>query len=255
MPGAQLSRVRRARGRSRQSLADQATRLDPANPLTARAIELLETTDRVPAITGSLGRIDLALGLDGRLGVERTFDSRESSLGSTRTRYVVPYPRYWTGPVWLRADGPEGSATGAVDLRWGPWHRLQTVQSGVVLDFRRAPSAPTPLEADVPNRWRVTAGIGSWPDALDINRDWRPADMSAAIGLLRGALADIRAGQVGRGHQGPRHVRPSTRRCRNWTRRSYEQHEPSRDAHLGKPRLARIQATAGDIGRCDPLPA
>jgi transcriptional regulator with XRE-family HTH domain len=196
MPADQLCRVRQARGRSRQSVADQAGRLDPANPVPAKAIEMLETAGRIPPITGLVARIDLVLALDGRLGVERTFDSRESCLGRTRTRHLVPFPRYWVGPVWLRAIDPEGDATGAIDLRWGPWRRRQTVRSGVVLDFRRAPSATAPLEVIVPVGWRVTAGIGRWPDALDVNRDWWPADVSAAIGLLRGALSEIRAGQM-----------------------------------------------------------
>jgi hypothetical protein len=50
--------------------------------------------------------------------------------------------------------------------------------------------------ASLPAHWQVIAGVGARPSALDINRDWWPADMRSALGLLRDALEQIRAGHL-----------------------------------------------------------
>jgi transcriptional regulator with XRE-family HTH domain len=187
----QVHQLRDARGLSRVGAAERVTRLDPLRPVSHKAIESLEASGRVPSESKVIMRMDMVYGADGRLGVDRTFNSRSPVHGRAR-QHEIRFPSYWNGPVWLQVLGAAPGESGLVELTWGLWRRRQRVRSGAVVTTRKAVIDGPPLRVRLPDGWDVVAGAGVMPTALDINRGWYPASISAAITLLREGVAAVR---------------------------------------------------------------
>ena len=49
---------------------------------------------------------------------------------------------------------------------------------------KAVPSAKPKLVAHLPPSWKLAAGTGLVPNAIDINRDWYPASLAAAGQLV-----------------------------------------------------------------------
>lgn len=175
-----LRRLRDARGMSREAAAAAATDLEPPNPLSASALRALEDRGAALPATRIISRLDTVYGADGRVGIDRTFDSRWDNTGDG-----IRFPPYWQGPVWLQFHAPSSAADGLAELVWGYWRRRQYVRPGMVLTTRKATKGVQPLTYSIPGSWHVTAGTGMINAALDINHGWYPRSVIAAINLLR----------------------------------------------------------------------
>ncbi len=183
----ELLTFRKSSGLSRVAAAERATELDEANPVRPKTIETIEKGRNLPDVTRLIARLDTVYGADGRLGLDRTFDSRP--LLRKAEAIAVQLPHYWVGHIWVQAVAPSPGQTGEVHLRWGDWRRRQIVRSGVTVTTRKAVPTESPrLEVRVPAGWHVVAGVGLPPHALDVNRDWHPASPAAAVRLIRNGL-------------------------------------------------------------------
>ncbi|SFF35047.1 hypothetical protein SAMN05216574_11215 [Blastococcus tunisiensis] len=195
----QLRALRMARGYSHDRAAQRVSEMDDGLPTLSRAaLERVERLGALPRAENWLPRLDMAYRADGRVGIERTFDSIGAELRSRRrgTRWVtaMTFPDYWVGPIWLQARSPGGrSDVGSIRLVWGPWRRRQRVGSGQVVTMRKARPGADPLFVDLPAGWRFAAGTGAVGTGMDINDDWQPRSALAGLALLLEALATIRA--------------------------------------------------------------
>lgn len=191
---AQLRALREGRGLSREQVASDVSALDPGNRVTAHAIETMEATGRFPDVTGVVSALDHVYGCDGRLGLDRVFDSVAVRPGKGN-KYSVRFPAYYVGPVWVQAAGRDANDTGMIDLTWGSWRRRQRVRSAMLLTTRKARRDSVPLVIAIPGGWRAVAGTGAAPTAADINHGWHPVTFKAGIAMLREGVDAILAAQ------------------------------------------------------------
>lgn len=194
MSGTQLRAAREGRGASREDVARQVSELLPEHPLSTHALEMLEKTGKLPDVDGVIAALDHVYQCDGRLGVDRVFDSRSAHPLPGKPLTVI-FPAFYTGPVWVQATGRDGNDAGTVDLTWGPWRRRQRVRSGMLLTTRKSLPDAVPLAVTVPRGWRISAGIGAAATAADISHGWHPVSIRAALALLRDGVDAIVASQ------------------------------------------------------------
>ncbi|XVV10834.1 hypothetical protein ACQP2X_39250 [Actinoplanes sp. CA-131856] len=140
-----------------------------------------------------LARLDTVYHADGRLGIDRVFDSR-TRQPDRKHGFEVIFPRFWVGPIWLQVRGPDPTAETTIDLVWGPWRRRQRVRSGTVITTRKATTDAPELAVKVPTDWGFAAGLGAVPTAVDINKGWFPVSAKAAVSLIRDGLAAVANG-------------------------------------------------------------
>jgi hypothetical protein len=155
---------------------------------------MLEKTGKLPDVDGVIAALDHVYQCDGRLGIDRVFDSRSAHPLPGKPHTVV-FPAFYTGPVWVQATGHDGNDRAIVDLTWGLWRRRQRVHSGMLLTTRKAEQDAVPLAIEVPAGWRVCAGIGAAPTAADVNHGWHPVSIRAALVMLRAGVDAIIASQ------------------------------------------------------------
>lgn len=180
----QAQAVREGRGLTRAAAAERATTHDPHHPVTPKNLENLEHGGRLPEAECTLARLDMVYNTDGRLGIDRTFNSRNHPAAQPG-RFALKFPTYWVGHVWVQAHGPDLGGTCVMELVWGPWKRRQRISSGMVLTTRKAgPGTEPPLIVSLPPGWHLTAGTGLVPAARDINVGWRPTNWQAAWALV-----------------------------------------------------------------------
>ncbi|MGW5611733.1 hypothetical protein ACWEWI_37910 [Streptomyces sp. NPDC003753] len=141
----------------------------------------------------------MVYGTDGRLGIERVFDSGVHPARAGE-KHLLHFPDFWSGHVWLQPRGPQANAVGVIELVWGPWQRRQRVRSGNVITTRKASTGTSPLHVRLPPGWHLTAGTGAVPTALDVNQGWRPVNAIAALSLLRDNISAIRKATHGDAH-------------------------------------------------------
>jgi transcriptional regulator with XRE-family HTH domain len=194
VPAAQLRALREGRGMSREEVVRTINALDPLNPVTVRMIETMEATGRFPDGRGVVAALDHIYRCDGRLGLDRIFDSLSARLGPD-SRYRIVFPAYYVGPVWLQPTGRDANDAGLIDLTWGPWRRRQRVRSAMLITTRKASPDATPLIVGIPSGWRVVAGTGAAPTAADINHGWHPVSIRAGIAVLRAGVEAVIASQ------------------------------------------------------------
>ena len=182
---AQLRALREGRGMSREQVVNAVSALavDPLNPVTAHMMEVMEATGRFPGVPNVVAALDHIYKCDGRLGLDRVFDS-VAVRPVEGNQYSVRFPAYYIGPVWVQASGRDSNDIGLVDLSWGPWRRRQRVRSAMLLTTRKAGPGSAPLMVAVPRGWRVVAGTGAPPAAADINHGWHPTSIRAGIAVL-----------------------------------------------------------------------
>lgn len=188
----QVKAVRSARGLSRAAAAGRVNGFDRTHPLTERALESLETDGRIPTGNFALSRLDMAYGTDGRLGIDRSFDSRAVASWGGKSEHTVRFPEFWCGHVWFQPRGSGPGEVGEIELVWGPWRRRQRIRSGTVITTRKATPEGTTLNVSLPRGWHLTAGMGAVPWALDINEGWRPVSLRAALTLVHESVTAIR---------------------------------------------------------------
>lgn len=179
---------------SRDQVMRRVNELDRVNPVTTHAIETMEATGKIPGVAGLLAALDHVYGCDGRLGLDRIFDS-VAAQPEAGSGYATRFPAYYVGPVWVQATGHDANDTGIVDLTWGSWRRRQKVRSAMIITTRKARADSVPLHIAVPKGWRVTAGTGAAPTAADINHGWHPVSIRAGIAMLREGVDAIIASQ------------------------------------------------------------
>ncbi|WP_426241373.1 helix-turn-helix domain-containing protein [Nocardioides sp. LHG3406-4] len=169
--------LRETRGLSQVDAAEMATRIartsrpptaPSVRPVTAMQVHNYEhgrtsRTRHLPAL------LDLAYGGYGWTCFERVPVARRSS-----TRFEVPFPGFWLGPVTL-AVRPAGVAhPGGLTLTWPTRRRDRALPAhGGVLGFVRRPGDGT-LTVETPAGWLVEAWMGYDPDATDALGDWVP---------------------------------------------------------------------------------
>lgn len=190
VPPTQLRALREGRGMSREQVVHDLNGLDPLNPVTAHAIEVMEATGKFPDAPGVVAALDHLYRCDGRLGLDRIFDSVAMRPGPGN-QYSVRFPAHYIGPIWVQATGRDANDTGLVDLTWGPWRRRQRVRSAMLLTTRKARPDTVPLTVAIPKGWRIVAGIGAAPTAADINHGWHPVSIRAGIAMLREGVEAI----------------------------------------------------------------
>ncbi|SEB45774.1 Helix-turn-helix domain-containing protein [Amycolatopsis tolypomycina] len=208
----QIRAIRQARGFTRAEAAQEATNRNPRSPVTPKMLETLETTGRIPAAAHALARLDMIYQTDGRLGIDRVEDFDTATRTPTGA-FSPDFPWYWQGHVWLQVHGPRPDDTCVMELIWGPWRRRVRVRSLDVVTTRKAvlgpdPARPAPppphrpgrrkplelnprLVVTLPRGWRLGAGMGAVPTALDINVGWRPVNLRAAAELVRESVRAI----------------------------------------------------------------
>lgn len=191
---AQLRALREGRGLSREQVVNKVNSFDPLNHVTAHAIETMEATGTFPDVPGVVAALDHAYGCDGRLGLDRVFDS-VAIPPDKGNKYTVRFPAYYVGPIWVQATGRDANDTGVIDLTWGAWRRRQRVDSAMLLTTRKARPDSVPLVVAIPKGWRVVAGTGAAPTAADVNHGWHPVTFKAGIAMLREGVDAILASQ------------------------------------------------------------
>jgi transcriptional regulator with XRE-family HTH domain len=192
VPAAQLRALREGRGMSREQVVHDVNALDPLNPVTARAIEVMEATGKFPDVPNIVAALDHVYRCDGRIGLDRVFDSIAARPGA-ENRYAIRFAAYYVGPIWVQAVGHDANDSGLVDLTWGPWRRRQRVRSAMLLTTRKARPDSVPLLIAIPKGWRVVAGTGAAPTAADINHGWHPVSIRAGIAVLREGIEAVTA--------------------------------------------------------------
>jgi transcriptional regulator with XRE-family HTH domain len=194
VPTRQLRALREGRGMSREQVVHDVNALDPLNPVTARAIEVMEATGKFPDVRGVVAALDHIYRCDGRLGLDRVFDS-VALRPSSGNHYTIRFPAYYVGPIWVQATGRDANDAGLIDLTWGPWRRRQRVRSAMLLTTRKARPDSVPLLVAIPRGWRLVAGTGAAPSAADINHGWHPVSIRAGIAVLREGVEAVIASQ------------------------------------------------------------
>ncbi|MFD5089805.1 helix-turn-helix domain-containing protein [Amycolatopsis thailandensis] len=165
--GERYRQLRNARGLSLQDTAELASDLDPSlAPVTKDHIHRLEH-GATPRVTQLVERLDTVLGADGR-----TCTAEVTGIQGTGRFTEITFPSYWVGPVWvqflLTGQAEKNSAT----LLWSPWHKRLDLRHGVVVTTRRSEPSMPPLQVDLAAGWRVRAGVGVHPRAVDVNEGW-----------------------------------------------------------------------------------
>jgi transcriptional regulator with XRE-family HTH domain len=156
--------------------------------ITDNQIENLERRGTIPNSKWIIARLDHVYQLDGQLGIERVNSITAKTKMDKRGNYVIRFPDFWIGPVWLQLRAPDGSnledTEATLDLHWGFWRRFQQVRNGTVVTTRKAAPDDERLLAKLPPGWSLAAGTGVAPGAIDINHDWYPATWRAAGRLV-----------------------------------------------------------------------
>ena len=194
--GEEMRDLREARGLTRKQVAAVAT-FYLGETITPKDIERVEETGRIrpPELLALLDRL---YRLDGRLGVQTTYQSKHGE--HRHGKHLVHFPTFYVGPVWIQATDPiNPTATAVVELVWTPWRRRQHVQSGVLMTTRKAYRGDQPLDVHAPERWEVRCGVGVAPTATDINHGWYPVTFREVLVLLRHSAEALLAARRGDG--------------------------------------------------------
>lgn len=184
----QLQRLREARGMGRRAAAAAATAMLPTVPVTAKMIEVLETSGRLPRSSGVLSRLDMVYRYDGHISIECMF-GRHFAPGGRASPIDILFPVFWRGPVWLQFSGPADSAVGVTELAWGLLGCRHLVRAGTVVTTRKASADSPPVRVTLPRGWSVAAGLGVPPGAFDIGHDWRALSLRGAHSIAREVFA------------------------------------------------------------------
>lgn len=165
--GEQYRRLRHARGLSLSDTAELASDLDVSLPRVTRDhIHRFERGAK-PRVPQLVERLDTVLGADGR-----TCAAEATSIETGGRFADITFPSYWVGPVWVQflcgGKAEDDSAT----LLWSPWHKHLALRDGVVVTTRRSEPSMSPLRVKLPSGWRVRAGVGVHPNAVDVNEGW-----------------------------------------------------------------------------------
>ena len=128
-PGPGLQRVREGRGLTRAEVARLSQDLLVGGGVTAKQIEFMERTGRLPDVEHCVPVLDYLYRLDGWLGVETFYGASGARAASrwARTRglpksvavHQIRFPDFVVGPVWVQAVGQSGQGPGLVDMVWG----------------------------------------------------------------------------------------------------------------------------------------
>jgi transcriptional regulator with XRE-family HTH domain len=193
--GDRYRQLREARGLSLQDAAELASELDLALvPITKDHVYRLErgATPRVPQL---VERLDSVLGADGR-----TCTAEVKEIHTTGGIAEIAFPPYWVGPIWVQFLRSGHSEKNNAALLWSPWRKDLALCDGVVVTTRRSEPSMPPLRVELRSGWRVRAGVGAHPRAVDVQEGWglMPADGFAALAryfsvleqVLRGARRD-----------------------------------------------------------------
>jgi hypothetical protein len=92
--------------------------------------------------------------------------------GRSESRFVVDFPRFWIGPVWLTLVPRGRVAAGRVRFEWGAAVKDMVVESRATVTCRRPMYEAGALVVRCPAGWRVVAGMGHDPEARDVNFGW-----------------------------------------------------------------------------------
>lgn len=169
--GSQYAALRAARHLSLRQAAEAATTLDPTAPVSDDHVRRLEAGS-APRVERLRSRLDMVYRADGRTCVETIATRR----GATTGRWILDFPDYWVGPVWLQVDGPAGTTSDAV-LVWAGDYVPLRVHAGRVLTCRRAFHGAPPASLSLAPNWTVSAaGVGAREHAADVNWGWYSTD-------------------------------------------------------------------------------
>lgn len=191
--GAEIARLRRARGMSRADVVRAANdlagleRTERVGLHWLRAIESGMAQNQVPC---SVGRLDLALGGLGHLA------RCETSRRCQGKAVTVSMPQWWVGPVWFELE-PVSTHQMTVLICWRGYIRGLVLDGPIVVGCNKvAPTAEMPVVMAEEPIW-VTAGIGADDAAVDINKYWFPEAGSTVDAILAQAL-ELILGRHGR---------------------------------------------------------
>lgn len=175
--GSRYRALRQARGLSQAEAAARATALAPALGVSDDQIALLEGGGQ-PRVPDLPGRLDVVYRADGQ-----SLRQAIPTLSADDGTMTISPPSWWVGPIWLtpRAEKKAVDAMPReVVLRWPPWEHRVRLQPGTTLTTRKAPDQDQPLTVDLPAGWKLSAGLGARPDAIDINHGWHAIDTTSA---------------------------------------------------------------------------
>jgi transcriptional regulator with XRE-family HTH domain len=163
--------------------------------ITDNQIETLDKSGHLPDIRNIITRLDYVYGLDGYLGIERTVNAQAVLIRQGECQ--ITFPDYWVGPIWLQLRAPAGNdqatVQGRLELHWGHWCRVQIVEHGTVVTTRKSSPSDPALHVLLPPGWRLAAGTGVVPGAIDVNHDWYPLTWRSAIQLAKDGYETLRA--------------------------------------------------------------
>lgn len=171
-PGALYRALREARGLSQADAARLATGLLREQPVTDDQIGLLEH-DGDPRPRWLRARLDTIYRADGHACCD---DVGLASIVRTRSSFVIEFPAFWIGPVWVALWADRPAAPSRMHLRLGANTKDILARPPVAIAFRRPVPDEAPLEVHCPPGWRIHAGMGIHPDARDVNWGWRTVD-------------------------------------------------------------------------------
>lgn len=190
VPGEEFRRVRKARHLYRKGVCSSLNDLDPSEPVSYDQLKRFEENSE-PLTPNIRPRLDLVFGAGGSLCRDAIHVAH--LRGTTeRDTWRADFPKWWFGPVWVRADQRDSGyrGPGDIDLTWHPWTKRVRVRTGQVLALTKASTESEPLRIDAPAGWAITAGMGRALNAQTVNHQWRLTDDHAAHQLWS-QLSDV----------------------------------------------------------------
>ncbi len=123
--------------------------------------------------------LDQIYGCDGAIAIERFehIEIKDQSLIS------INVPGFWVGPIWLQFSS-ETRQQARANLTWGPWHRNIEISNGcVATTWQKFDSDRQLLQINVEflQGWTIDIGMGTFPEATDINVGWKVVSSVNAI--------------------------------------------------------------------------
>lgn len=165
--GERYRALRQARGLSLLDTAELASEADMSlPPVTKDHVHRLER-GAMPRVPQLVERLDAVLGADGR-----TCTAEVAEIQGAGRFTEITFPVYWVGPVWVQFLRAGHAHDHSATLLWSPWHKRLDVRDGVVVTTRRSEPAMPPLRVELQPGWRVRAGVGVHPRAVDVTEGW-----------------------------------------------------------------------------------
>lgn len=172
-------RARGAWGLGLRSAASEASRIPGVATITPWQVRRLEER-RFPSVEGAAA-LDMLYRLDGRMLC--------AEVNRARDHLVVRFPSFWVGPVWVLVE-TAGVPGHELVIAWGGHRKHLCLGRDAAVTFRKSFPEDVALRLSARGYW-ISAGLGRYPGATDVNAEWR-FDPRSQARVIRQALERLR---------------------------------------------------------------